>query len=326
MVGTFGGIRGQERAVSLLLRYLESANIPPGLLFFGEEGIGKEKAAAAFVSALFCRNRGGGGGCGSCRDCRLLLSGSHPNSLRVSPDNQNILIDDIRRLQEELSLKAFSDRPRAVVIVPADRMTVQAANALLKTLEEPPPGTHLLLVAHRISRIPPTVVSRCQKVPFSPLPAADVEEILAGTPGVGDRYSPEEIRCASACSGGSPGRAIDMLEDAEGERGNWIRLLSSPDAAAITAAAVSWKGTGDLSRKIAAPLSVLRDLALLSSGSEIGIIHEDLKNALRSAAGGKSPERWSRALRALLSISRMPPQVQKQLALEAFLFEFHGKG
>lgn len=204
-------------------------------------------------------------------------------------------------------------------------MTVQAANALLKTLEEPPPGTHLLLVAHRISRLPPTIVSRCQKVSFSPLPAMDVEEILAGIPGVGDRYSPAEIRCASACSGGSPGRAIDMLEDGEDEREEWVRLLSSPDAAAITAAAASWKGTGDLSRKVAVPLSILRDLALLSSGSEIGIIHEDLKNALRAAAGRNSPEGWGRGLRALLSMSRMPPQVQKQLLLEALLFEFHKK-
>lgn len=325
MVERLGGIRGQDRAVSLLLRYLESGNIPHGLLFFGEEGIGKEKAAAAFVSALFCRSIGGGGGCGTCHDCRLLLSGSHPNFLSVSPESQNILIGDIRRLQEELSLKAFSDRPRAVVIAPADRMTIQAANALLKTLEEPPPGTHLLLVAHRISRLPPTIVSRCQKISFSPLPAADVEEILAGIPGVGDRYSPAEIRCASACSGGSPGRAIDMLEEAEGEREKWISLFSSPDAAAITSAAASWKGTGDLSRKVAAPLSILRDLALLSSGSEIGIIHEDLKNALRVAAGRKPPDGWSRALRGLLSMSHMPPQVQKQLMLEAFLFEFHKK-
>jgi len=326
MVGTFGGIRGQDRAAALLARYLDSGRIPPGLLFFGEEGIGKEKAAHAFVSALFCRNRGPAGGCGTCHDCRLLSSGSHPNFLTVSPENQNILIEKIRLLQEELSLKAFSDRPRAVVIVPADRMTVQAANALLKTLEEPPPGTHLLLVAHRISRLPPTIVSRCQKIPFSPLSTRDVEEIVAGIPGVGDSHSPGEIRTAAACSGGSPGRALDVLEEAEDERERWIRLLSSPDPAAITAAAASWKGASDLSRKVAAPLSIVRDLALLSSRAEMGIINEDLKDALRAAAGRKTPEGWSRALQALLSMSRMPPQAQKQLMVEAFLFEFHGKG
>ncbi len=326
MVGAFGGVRGQDRAVALLLRYLESGNVPAGLLFFGEEGIGKEKAAVAFVSALFCRTRGESGGCGTCRDCRVLASGSHPNFLRVSPENQNILIDDIRRLQEELSLKAFSDRPRAVVIAPADRMTVQAANALLKTLEEPPPGTHLLLVAHRMSRLPPTIVSRCQKVSFSPLAPGLVEEIVTGIPGAGDHYPAAVIRGAAALSGGSPGRALEVLEEAEGERERWVRLLSSPDPAAITSVAASWKGAGDLSRKVAAPLSVVRDISLLSSGAELGIINEDLKDALRVAAGRKTPEGWARAYRALLSMSRMPPQAQKQLMVEAFLFGFHGKG
>jgi DNA polymerase-3 subunit delta' len=326
MVGPFGGIRGQDRAVALLARYLDSGNIPPGLLFFGEEGIGKEKAAAGFVSALFCRHRGSAGGCGTCTDCRLLVSGSHPNFVRVSPENQHILIDDIRSLQEELSLKAFSDRPRAVVITPADRMTVQAANALLKTLEEPPPETHLLLVAHRISRLPLTIVSRCQKVSFSPLPAREVEDIVAGIPGVGDHHSREEIRGAAACSGGSPGRALEVLNETEGERERWIRLLSSPDPADIASAAASWKGAGDLSRKVAAPLSLVRDIALLSSGAEMGIINEDLKNALRVAAGRKTPDGWSRAFHALLSMSRMPPQTQKQLLVEAFLFTIQGEG
>jgi DNA polymerase-3 subunit delta' len=326
MVGPFGGVRGQERAAALLLRYLGSGNIPSGLLFFGEEGIGKEKAAFAFVSALFCRNQGEAGGCGTCHDCRTLASGSHPNFLRVSPENQNILIDDIRRLQEELSLKAFSDRPRAVLIAPADRMTAQAANALLKTLEEPPPGTHLLLVAHRISRLPPTIVSRCQKVSFSPLAPRMVEEIVTRIPGVGDRHPAAVLRAAAALSGGSPGRALEVLEEAEGERERWVGLLSSFDPASIAAAAATWKGAGDLSRKVAAPLSVVRDISLLSSGVEMGIINEDLKNALRVAAGRKTPEGWGRAFQALLSMSRMPPQAQKQLMAEAFLFALHGKG
>ena len=326
MVAALGGIRGQDRPVALLLRYLATGNVPHGLLFFGEEGIGKEKAAVAFVSALFCRNRGAAGSCGTCRDCRLLSSGSHPNFLRVTPANQNILIDDIRRLQEELSLKAFSDRPRAVVLAPADRMTIQAANALLKTLEEPPPETHLLLVAHRISRLPPTIVSRCQKVSFALLPAEEVEEIVGGLPGVVDRHSREEVRGAAVCSGGSPGRALEVLEETEGERERWVRLLSSPDPAAIASAAASWKGAGDLSRKVAAPLSLVRDIALLSSGVEMGIINEDLKNALRAAAGRMPTEAWNRAFQALLSMSRMPPQTQKQLMVEAFLFAMLGKG
>jgi DNA polymerase-3 subunit delta' len=326
MVGGFSSIRGQDRAVSLLRRYLEAKSVPPGLLFFGEEGIGKEKTALEFLSALFCGERGGDGACGSCADCRLLSSGGHPNLLRVSPENHFIQIAEIRGLKEELSLKAFSDRPRAAIICPADRMTLQAANALLKTLEEPPPDTHLVLVAHRLSQLPPTIVSRCQKIPFTALPAEDVEEILRGIPSLRKRHSPAEIRVASACAGGSPGRAIPLLAEMEGDRKTWAALFSSLDPAAVVAVGEGWKKTGERKGQIAVPLSLARDLALLSSGAETDIINEDFRETLEQVAGRKSRDRWTRAFHALASVSRLPPQAQKRLALEAFLFTLHRKG
>ncbi len=325
MVERFAAVRGQDRAVALLRRYLGSGKVPPGLLFFGEEGIGKEKAANAFAAAVLCRARTPDGACGTCPDCRLLASGAHPNLLRVVPENRNILIDDVRGLQEELALKAFSGRPRVALVVPADRLTVQAANALLKTLEEPPSAAHLVLVSHRLSQLPPTIVSRCQKVPFSPLPAEDVAEILRGLPEVGGRCSPDAVHAAVACAGGSPGRALDALDEAEGERENWLRLLAKPDAAAISRTAAGWKGAAETAPLIAVPLSLLRDLALLSSRAEAGIMNEDLRELLRPVARRKSPGGWTRALRELVAMSRMPPQAQKPLMLEAFLFGLHGK-
>ncbi len=324
MVERLAAVRGQDRAVDLLSRYVESGRIPPGLLFFGEEGIGKEKAADAFAAALLCRAPDPGGACGTCPDCRLLAAGSHPNLLRVVPENRNILIGDIRRLQEELALKAFSDRRRVALVVPADRMTVQAANALLKTLEEPPRATHLLLVSHRLSQLPPTIVSRCQKVPFSPLTADAVAEILRGLPDAGARPA-EAIRAAAACAAGSPGRALDALDEAGGEREAWLRLLARPDAAAISRTASGWRGSGETAPLIAVPLSILRDLALLSSGAEAAIMNQDLRELLCPVAARKSPGEWTRALRELLGMSGMPPQAQKPLMLEAFLFGLHGK-
>jgi DNA polymerase-3 subunit delta' len=325
MVGSFSSIRGQERPVSLLRRYLSTGNIPPGLLFHGEEGIGKEKAALAFLAAFFCRRRTEDGACFACPECRLLSSGAHPNLLRVSPENHFIQIDGIRRLKEELSLKAFSDLPRAALVCPADRMTLQAANALLKTLEEPPPGTHFVLVAHRLSQLPPTIVSRCQKVSFSTLPAAVVEEILRGIPEAGPGHAPGTIRAAAACSGGSPGRALLLLEGMEEDRRMWAGLFSGPDPAGAAAAGESWRKGGERQGQIAVPLSIVRDLALLSSGEKADIINEDLRDTLSAVAGGKTPYGWARAFQALLSMSRLPPQAQKRLALEAFLFGLHGK-
>lgn len=325
MVAALSAIQGQERAFALLRRYLQTGRVPPGLLFFGEEGIGKETAARAFTAALMCRSPSGWDACGHCPDCRLVQADSHPNVLLVVPETLSISIDGIRRLQEELSLKSFSDRPRVALILPADRMTVQAANALLKTLEEPPPATHLLLVAHRISRLPVTIVSRCQKVPFIPLPVDRVERILSSGSGPAARRPGEEIRWAAACSGGSPGRAILALTEGEDERRAWMERFSSFDPGAVFEAAKAWKGGGEIGPRIAAPLSLLRDIALLSSGEKEDIMNEDLSAGLSDLARRRSADEWTRAFQALLSMSRTPPQLQKPLMLEAFLFEWFGK-
>ncbi|OGP77107.1 MAG: DNA polymerase III subunit delta' [Deltaproteobacteria bacterium RBG_19FT_COMBO_60_16] len=325
MVGNFSSLRGQDRAISLLRRYLETGNVPPGLLFHGEEGIGKERAALAFLAALFCRDRTPDGGCFACPECRLLASGAHPNLLRISPENHFIQIAGIRRLKEELSLKAFSDRARAALICPADRMTLQAANALLKTLEEPPPATHIVLVAHRLSRLPPTIVSRCQKIPFSTLSEDAVEEILRGIPEAGPRHTVGTVRAAAACAGGSPGRALLLLDEMEEGRRMWAGLFSRLDPANAAAAGETWRKGGERQGQIAVPLSLVRDLALLSSGGKADIINKDFGDPLSAVAARKTPYEWTLAFQALLSTSRLPPQAQKRLALEAFLFGLHGK-
>jgi DNA polymerase III delta' subunit len=325
MVESLASVRGQERAVSLLRRYLASGSTPGGLLFAGEEGVGKEKTARAFVSALLCRAPGDDGACGACPDCRLLGAGGHPNLLRVGPETHFLRIDEIRALKEELSLKAFSDRPRAAIVAPADRMTPQAANALLKTLEEPPAGTHLLLVAHRVSQVMPTIVSRCQRIPFFPLRAETVVEILSALPETSGR-SPQEIRLAAALSGGSPGRALAILPELTDERETWLSLLTKSSPREAIDFAETWKAGGDSPGRMAAPLSLARDLSLLSSGAGADIMNVDLRVPLEALASRPPAGGWDAVFRALLAVSRMPPQPQKRLALEAFFFGVHGKG
>ena len=205
MVEPLSAVIGQERAIALLRRYIGAGAVPQGLLFSGAEGVGKEKAARAFAAALLCRKPGKDGACGSCHDCRLLASGAHPNFLFIAPETQFLRIDEIRALREELSLKAFSDRPRVAILCPADRMTPQAANALLKTLEEPPAGAHLILVAHRTSVLMPTIVSRCQRVPFFPLSADAVAEILSRHPDVGGEHPRPVIAAGRQGLRGKPG-------------------------------------------------------------------------------------------------------------------------
>jgi len=288
--------------------------------------VGKEKAARAFAAALLCRNPGEDGACGSCHDCRLLASGAHPNFLFIAPETQFLKIDEIRALREELSLKAFSDRPRVAILCPADRMTPQAANALLKTLEEPPAGAHLILVAHRTSVLMPTIVSRCQRIPFFPLAAGDVAGILSRHPDADGEHPRPVVLLAARVSGGSPGRALSLLPELAEERETWLALLAGLSPAAALKLAESWKGEGDTPGRLAAPLSLLRDLSLLSSGGVADIMNEDLGEALASVAAQAPTNGWNAAFRELLSVSRMPPQQQKRLVLEAFFFGLHGKG
>lgn len=326
MVEPLSSVIGQERAIALLRRYIGAEAVPQGLLFSGEEGVGKEKTARSFAAALLCRKPGTDGACGSCPDCRLLASGAHPNFFFITPETQFLRIDEIRALREELSLKAFSDRPRVAILCPADRMTAQAANALLKTLEEPPAGAHLILVAHRTSFLMPTIVSRCQRVPFFPLPPDAVAEILARHPDVGGVHPRPVIVLAAKVSGGSPGRALSLLPELAEEREAWLALFTKLSPAAAVKLAERWKGEGDTPGRLAAPLSLVRDLSLLSSGGGAAIMNEDLREPLVAAAAHPPGNGWDAAFRELLSISRMPPQPQKRLMLEAFFFGLHGKG
>ncbi len=324
MVESLSAVIGQERAIALLRRYIGTEAAPQGLLFSGEEGVGKEKTARAFAAALLCRDPGKDGGCGSCPDCRLFAAGAHPNFLFITPEKQFLGVDEIRALRGEFSLKAFSDRPRVAILCPADRMTPQAANALLKTLEEPPAGAHLVLVAHRSSALMPTIVSRCQRIPFFPLGAAAVAEILSGHPDAGGEHPRPVIALAANVSGGSPGRALSLLPELAREREAWLALLTKLSPAAAVKTAESWKGEGGTPGRLAAPLSLVRDLSLLSSGGGADIMNEDLRESL--AAVPPPACGWNAAFRELLSISRMPPQPQKRLMLEAFFFGLHGKG
>jgi hypothetical protein len=205
-------------------------------------------------------------------------------------------------------------------------MTPQAANALLKTLEEPPGGAHLVLVAHRTSILMPTIVSRCQRVPFFPLSPDAVAKILSRHPDVGGEHPVPLIVLAAKVSGGSPGRALALLPELAEEREAWLALLTKLSPAAAVKLAESWKGEGDTPGRLAAPLSLVRDLSLLSSGGGADIMNEDLREPLASAAVRSPANGWDAAFRELLSISRMPPQPQKRLMLEAFFFGLHGKG
>ncbi|MBU0733438.1 MAG: DNA polymerase III subunit delta' [Proteobacteria bacterium] len=222
----FSEIIGQEKAKRFFKRVISEERLPHAYLFTGIPGIGKTRAARALTMALNCRAPADLDGCGSCPSCRQMLGGNFPDFIYIKPDGQNIKIEQIRDLNRRLSFAPVSAKHRVCVLQQAEAMTVEAANSFLKTLEEPPPGNILILNAVEPLDLLPTIVSRCQRVPFQPLPVQAMTDWLIKEK---DIDSQTAIIVAKA-SGGSLGRALKMSEDVFLEkRREWVSgLLKLP--------------------------------------------------------------------------------------------------
>ncbi len=159
----------------LLQNQKASGRLAHALLLTGAEGIGKLVFVEQLAQALLCKSPDMEGlACGQCAACSLFKAGTHPDITRVSPeeDSKVIKIDQLRELTAGLTMTSQYGGYRIVIIVPADVMNTAAANSLLKTLEEPPPKTILVLVTSQPMKLPATVRSRCQQLVF-PLPATE---------------------------------------------------------------------------------------------------------------------------------------------------------
>jgi len=168
------GVRDQPRAVALLRRALEGGRVAHAYAFVGPAGSGRMTTARAFAQALLCETSGGPGGCGKCRGCTLAAAGHHPDLHVIvpTPPERNpkgtplIRIDAIREFERQASLRPAMGGRRVLLLDDADRMTDDTPQAFLKFLEEPPPGTVLILILSGVRAVPATVLSRCQIVRF----------------------------------------------------------------------------------------------------------------------------------------------------------------
>ncbi|MBS3975757.1 MAG: DNA polymerase III subunit delta' [Syntrophomonadaceae bacterium] len=193
---SFSRVIGQDQAIRQLKQGLITKRISHAYLFAGPEGVGKEKTAMALAAALNCARQNEGEACGRCRNCMRLGTGNYPDFFFLQPKGTTIRIEQIRGIQARLSLASFEGYYRIILIGEADKMTEEAANSLLKLLEEPPQSTVFILLTTLPAAILPTILSRCVEVRFlSLLPAvikrlllergfaADIAERLANTSG-----------------------------------------------------------------------------------------------------------------------------------------------
>jgi DNA polymerase-3 subunit delta' len=173
----FNTILGQEHALALLQKALVSTRLGHAYLFYGPSGVGKKLTAMQFAKALACQDAVADA-CDRCTSCHTITTGNHPDVIVINPEGMSIRIEHMRAVQRQLGYKPYTS-PRTVVIIDGcERFTSPAANALLKTLEEPPATVLLLLLTSQKDALPLTILSRCQQIPFRPLAPPHIRAIL----------------------------------------------------------------------------------------------------------------------------------------------------
>jgi DNA polymerase-3 subunit delta' len=346
-----GELLGQAAALTLLERAVVSGRLPHAMLFHGPDGVGKRTAALRLAAALQCANREERGekpACGRCDACLQIAHGNHPDLFLVErrprkgattaaateePDDEAddeadeveaspakgraplrnfIVVDQIREVTRHAGSSPRQGKVRVFVIDPADRMNAEAQNALLKTLEEPPGRSVLILVASRPHALLPTVRSRCFRVPFGAMPVDELAAALAksGMPAA-------EARTRAALAAGRPGYAIQLDVAELTERREFVlRALETMAGGAAglaelapLAKELAGDDASDLARSLDWIEALLRDAAVAGIGGGAPI-SADLAPRLAKLGTILGP---ARASTLMLSAGRLREQLRLNL-------------
>lgn len=286
----FREIAGHEHLKTLIARAALRGSLPPSLIFAGPSGIGKAMVALALAQFVNCLSPAGEDACGECASCRRIVRDVHADVMRIAPgDSGSIKIDQIRDAIERSAYRPFEGRRRVVIIDQAEQMVLQAQDAILKTLEEPPNASTFILVTDTPDMLLPTIRSRCQRLRFGRLSPADVAEVLLH----GHGYAEADAHAAASLSDGSVGQALEEgSEDFAEARDAALQLLETvadhPPPARRIAGSMglpgATRGKADrhaLGQSLRALSSMLRDLgALDAQAEERALANADLRPRL----------------------------------------------
>ena len=282
MVMRLSEIVGHTSTLTLLEHAMATCKIAPAYLFCGPSGVGRRTTALALAAALNCEQTPNSG-CTSCNVCVRIASGDHPDVIHLAPDGAFIKIGQIRALEERLAFAPHEAKRRVIIVEGAETLHPSAANALLKSIEEPPLRTHFILIASSRSRVLPTIISRCQRATFAPLAAQDAQRVVEHALRMTDStVDGDLLRAAIGITEGSPGQAIALI--------NSEQLKAATDLANRLSEAAKL-GTPDMIFKVAAspgrdrPLIIqclevlqlrLRELLWATTNTARSSIHEQV--------------------------------------------------
>jgi DNA polymerase-3 subunit delta' len=324
----FSDVIGHERPKAVLRAALRNDRVAHAYLFHGEPGIGKRMTALRFAQAINCETEKAPespDACGACRSCRQIEALTHPDFVLVIPDqeqaNPQIKIEEIRALEGQIIYRPLVGRQRVVVIDEADRMTLGAANALLKTLEEPPGHSVLLLVTSRPFALLATIRSRCQSLRFAAQARTQVESALVAKRGM----SPADARFLATVAQTRVGVALQTdLAEARAKQREFTTLT---DTASLQSVATLLAAAEALHREERAAEALewiaqwVRDLILVGVHADRdSLLNSDQLPELERAAHQAQPDALFSLLEDIEAIQRAANRnLNLQLALETVL-------
>jgi DNA polymerase III subunit delta' len=306
---------GHTWAVDLLQRSLASQRLAHAYLITGPDHIGKTHLALEFAAALNCN--GDEAPCHRCTACHKTTQGTHPDVQVIEPEGVRLKIDQIRRLQYDLALSPHEGRRRVCVISQFERATTEAANALLKTLEEPPRHVVLILTATDASLLLPTIVSRCQILPLRSVPTPIVEAALR------ERIADEgRVQLVAALAGGRVGWALQaiqepaLLEQRQDDARQMLQVLRHGRARRIQQAE-ALATREDVQDMLHTWQLCWRDVILLQHNCQELLANTDLYQELAQIAISSSPEQASAAWQSTRTVlDQLENNVNARLAIE----------
>jgi DNA polymerase-3 subunit delta' len=319
-----GEIIGHQRQLENLRMALTSRRLHHAYLFVGPEGIGKRTLAIALAKAVHCSDSSDDF-CGSCVNCRRIADGNHPDVRIIEPlaGKKEISIQQVREFERELNYRSFTGKCKIIIVDPATLMNLASQNALLKTLEEPPQNSLIILIAASAGGLLPTVRSRCLRISFAPLARGEVVQYLRTKHGM----TGNEVEFLAAMSMGSIGAALGLDKEAFVEKRRiWagiVGALKAGDYQAAVVAAESLAGNRDDALKFLAwAQSWFRDLLLYGVSGDSGeLVNLDLREQI---AGQAAPEKSEQCIAALTASQRAAAAIQRNLnrrmVLEKYLF------
>ena len=326
----FQDIIGQEHMTGHLQNAIRMGKVSHAYIIQGEAGSGKKLLADTFAAALQCEE-GGIEPCGHCQSCKQAVSGNHPDIRRVTHEKASISVDDIRlQLNNDILVKPYSRPYKVYIIDEAEKMTEQAQNAMLKTIEEPPAYAVILLLTVNAKLLLPTILSRCILLNVRPVARGQITKLLTEHYGIAGFMAD----VAADFADGVPGKAIAYAQSGEfvnlkDEVIRLLRRLDSMPAEEIYKKVKEWAGSKPAIPDILSLIQLwYRDILVMKSTDGAGrLVFREEERELASRADNMSYGQIEDCLKSIETIKqRMNANVNLEVSLEMLLYTIKGNG